>query len=50
MNLLVEESPGLFFLDTNSVVATSDELSRATSTTSTTRTRQFFFYDLTPAA
>ena len=48
MNLLVEESPGLFFLDTNSVVAT-DELSGYEYNLNYPYT-QFFFYDLTPAA
>jgi len=49
MNLLVEESPGLFFLDTNSVVATSDELAGYEYNLNYPYT-QFFFYDLTPAA
>jgi len=49
MNLLVEESPGLFFMDANSIVVTSDELAGYEYNLNYPYT-QFFFYDLTPAA
>jgi peptide/nickel transport system substrate-binding protein len=49
MDLLVEESPGLFFLDTNSVVAVSNELAGYEYNLNYPFT-QFFFYDLIPAA